>query len=71
MPDKLKSGTSQKTVSQNIAELHQGKTYEQTKEKFGEDKANKQSIAIALSKKRESEKKRPSHKGSVSKSADE
>jgi hypothetical protein len=45
----LKTGKSQKTVSSNISELHKGKTFAETSKKFGKNKANKQSIAIALS----------------------
>lgn len=44
----LKSGSSKKTISDNIREFRKGKTYEETKEKFGAEKANKQAIAIAL-----------------------
>lgn len=45
----LKSGSSSKTVSSNIRELHSGKTFARTEAKFGKDKAQKQSVAIALS----------------------
>ena len=45
----LKRGSSQKTVSSNIRELHGGKTYARTAAKFGKEKANDQAIAIALS----------------------
>jgi hypothetical protein len=48
----LKSGKSKKVVSQNIRELHGGKTFASTSRKFGKDKANKQAVAIALSKAR-------------------
>lgn len=44
----IKSG-SKKAIGENIRELHGGKTYAHTAEKFGKDKANKQAIAIALS----------------------
>lgn len=50
----LKKGKSKKTISENIKELHTGKTYAKTKKKFGKDKANKQSVAIALSEARKS-----------------
>jgi len=50
----LKKGTSAKTVSSNIRELHGGKTYARTRKKFGAKKANKQAIAIAMSQKRKS-----------------
>lgn len=46
----LKPGKSQAVVSQNIEEFHRGKTYQRTKAKFGKDKANKQAVAVALSK---------------------
>lgn len=48
----LKSGSSSATVSENIRELHSGNTYAKTASKFGKAKANKQAIAIALSKAR-------------------
>ena len=44
----LLPGKSQ--VGNNIKELHEGKTFQATKAKFGKAKANKQSIAIALDK---------------------
>lgn len=50
----LKRGRSNKVVSENIRELHTGKTYERTKEKFGKKTADKQAVAIALNKKRKS-----------------
>lgn len=50
----LKRGKSNKVVSQNIRELHTGKTYAKTEKKFGKAKANKQAVAIALSEKRKS-----------------
>ena len=43
-----------KNVGKNISELHGGKTYAKTKKKHGKGKANKQAIAIALKKARES-----------------
>lgn len=46
----LKKGSSKATVSGNISELHSGKTFASTKKKFGKAKANKQAIAIAMSK---------------------
>lgn len=52
----LKSGKSKKTVSSNIKELHKGEVFQKTKKKFGAKKADKQAVAIALSKKRKSEK---------------
>ena len=52
----LKSGSSQKTISSNIEELHSGNTFARTKAKFDKAKANKQAIAIAYSKARKSSK---------------
>ncbi len=46
----LKAGKSKAVVSQNIEEFHRGKTYQRTKAKFGKVKANKQAVAVALSK---------------------
>ena len=56
----LASGSSSETVSHNIEELHTGKTYAHTAKKFGKKRANKQAVAIALSKAREG-KKRAKH----------
>jgi hypothetical protein len=50
----LKKGTSKETVSQNISEFHGGKTYGQTKEKFGKGTADKQAVAVALNEQRKS-----------------
>ena len=50
----LTPGSSRKTISSNIRELHGGKTFAHTSAKFGADKANKQAIAIALSEARRS-----------------
>ena len=44
----LKSGSSRETISSNIEELHTGKTYAHTKDKFGKHDADKQAVAIAL-----------------------
>ena len=54
----LKKGSSQATISSNIAELHHGKTYARTKRKFGEAKANAQAAAIAYEEAGKSRKKR-------------
>lgn len=45
----LKSGKSQKVISDNISEFHGGKTYAATKAKFGKAKADKQAVAVAMS----------------------
>ena len=50
----LKPGKSQKVVSKNIKEIHSGPQYQKTKREHGAAVANKQAIAIAESKKRES-----------------
>ena len=50
----LKPGSSKETISENIGEFHQGNTYAKTKSKFGTEKANKQAVAVAFSKARES-----------------
>ncbi len=50
----LKQGNSQEVISENIAELHQGKTFQRTRRKFGKAKANKQAVAIALEQARQS-----------------
>lgn len=44
----LKKGSSRKTISNNIAEFHKGKTFSKTARKFGKAKANKQAIAVAF-----------------------
>lgn len=54
----LRKGKSKKVVSQNISELHSGKTYTATKSKFGKKKADKQAVAIAMSTARKSNKKK-------------
>lgn len=63
----LKSGSSRKTISSNIEELHSGNTYARTAATFGADKANKQAVAIALSKARESKPKMSDHAKAVQK----
>ena len=54
----LQRGSSRKTISTNIEELHQGKTYARTARKFGKKRANKQAEAIALSTARGGRKRR-------------
>lgn len=49
----LRKGKGKKVVSQNIREFHTGKTYARTRAKFGKKKADKQAVAVALSKSRE------------------
>lgn len=50
----LRRGTSPTILSANIRELHGGATYARTAAKYGKERANKQAVAIAMSKKRES-----------------
>jgi hypothetical protein len=54
----LKSGTSQKTVGKNIREFMKGDTYAATRRKFGKVTADKQAIAAALEKQRDSQSKK-------------
>lgn len=53
----LSPGTSPDVVSANISELHHGKTFARTRRKYGKKKAHKQAVAIALRKKRDSQKR--------------
>lgn len=53
----LKKGTSQATVGANIREFMKGPTYAQTKREHGKRAADKQAIAVAMQKKRESQGK--------------
>lgn len=48
----LKKGSSQKTISGNIGELHKGPHHKKMAEKFGEKKANQIDAAIAYDKAR-------------------
>ena len=57
----IKSDT-QAATSQNIAEIHGGKTFARTKKKYGKKRAQKQSIAIALSNKRKVAQKKTKRK---------
>lgn len=50
----LKKGTSNETISKNIREFHKGETYKKTAAKFGEEKAKRQAIAVALAQARKS-----------------
>jgi len=54
----LKHGKSRKAVSENIRELHKGKTYAHTRSAFGADRANAQAVAIALKKAGRSRRKK-------------
>lgn len=54
----LKPGASRKTVSSNIRELHEGRTYEHTLMEYGKRKADKQAVAIALSEARKTKGRR-------------
>jgi hypothetical protein len=54
----LKRGTSKKTTEKNFHELRHGKTFSRTEKKYGKKRAQKQMVAIALSNKRKSGKKR-------------
>lgn len=49
----LAPGSSRQVISNNISELHSGKTFAHTADKFGKDRANKQAVAIALHSARE------------------
>lgn len=44
----LKAGSSQKTISKNIRELHAGPQYKRMAKKHGKTAADKQAVAIAL-----------------------
>lgn len=55
----VKKGKSKKTISSNIAELHEGKTHARTQAKKGKKAADKQSVAIALDTARKSGAKIP------------
>jgi hypothetical protein len=65
----LRPGRSRKTVSQNIRELHTGKTYARTKATKGKARADKQAVAIALNNARRSGKKPAARKTAAPKSA--
>jgi hypothetical protein len=53
----IKSGHSQKTISHNIEELHEGPQYARTRKRFGAKKANAQAVAIALDESRKPTKR--------------
>jgi len=53
----LKHGSSEKTISYNIAELHKGPQYERTKREHGKAVADRQAVAIAMSHARRSKRK--------------
>lgn len=50
----LKSGKSKEVLSENIGEFRKGKTFAATAKKFGPKKAQKQAVAVAFSKRRQS-----------------
>jgi hypothetical protein len=50
----IKAGKSEATVSKNIKEIHSGPQYEKTKAKHGKAVADRQAVAIAKKKQRES-----------------
>lgn len=52
----LKKGASPQTIRFNVKEFHQGPTYQRTKDEFGQEKANKQAVAVAYSQARKSRK---------------
>ena len=49
----VQAGITQYVVSSNIREFHKGKTYAHTLAKFGKRRADRQAVAVALRKKRE------------------
>jgi hypothetical protein len=56
----LKHGSSRKTISSNVRELHHGPQYQKTSHKFGKKKADAQAVAIALSEARKAKEYRHS-----------
>jgi hypothetical protein len=56
----LRSGSGRSVVSENIRELHHGKTYSKTKSRHGKKKADRQAVAIALSTARGGKRKKKS-----------
>lgn len=58
----VKAGKSKAVISSNIKELHEGSTHARTEAKEGKAAADKQSLAIALSKARKSGAKIPKPK---------
>lgn len=52
----LHSGSSQKTISSNIRELHKGPNYQKTKRRHGKKVADRQAVAIAMEQARKSPK---------------
>jgi hypothetical protein len=46
----LKSGSSKRTISKNIAEFAHGKTFSHTAAKFGKKRAVAQAVAVAYKK---------------------
>jgi hypothetical protein len=54
----LEKGTSKEATEANFHEVRHGNTYAKTKKKFGKQRANKQMVAIVLSNKRKSAKRK-------------
>ena len=54
----LKKGSSKKAISANIREFHKGKSYKHTEEKFGKEDADRQAVAVAMSKAGKARKKK-------------
>ena len=54
----LKPGKSKAVIGKNIAEFHKGATFAKTAKKHGKETANKQAVAVAFSKARESKAKK-------------
>lgn len=65
----MKKGKSRETISENIKEFHKGDRYKATKRKSGKKAADKQAVAAALNKARDSGAKIPKKKGSGKKTS--
>jgi len=53
------------STSENIRELHGGRTYAGTKKRFGKKRADRQAVAIALNAKRKKKGRKPWRKSST------